>query len=189
MISARRIVCIVLAAAAIAAPAYAQTLADVAQKEEARRAEVKVPSKAYSNADLKPGEVSLTSLAAAGEEPCYMSASLKKCVSADEMLAITSKNVANAELKKKEPTFRGAAQALRERLEKVNAELTTMSVTAADQNRSSAERAVAASRVADRQADLESLSKQWLRLEKDAEKMAIPHEWLEPNPKLSSPKQ
>ena len=105
MTSAGRTVGIVLAAAAIAAPGYGQTLADVARKEEARRAAVKAPSKVYSNADLKPGEVSLA--AAAEEEPCYMSASLKRCVTAEEMLAITSKNVANAELRKKEPTFRG----------------------------------------------------------------------------------
>ena len=187
--SASRIVCTALAAAAIAVPAYAQTLADVARKEEARRAAVKAPSKVYSNASLKPGEVSLTSLAADEEEPCYMSASLKKCVSADEMLARTSKNVANDELKKKEPTFRGAAQALRERIDKAQAEVTTMSATAADQNRSAAERKVAAQRVADRQKDLESLEKQWRKLETDAGKMAIPREWLEPIPKFASSQQ
>ena len=187
--SASRIACTVLAAAAIAAPAYAQTLADVARKEEARRAAVKAPSKVYSNANLKAGEVSLTSLAADEEEPCYMSASLNKCVSADEMLAITSKNVANAELKKKEPTFRSAAQALRERIDKAQAEVATMSATAVDQKRSAAERAVAKQRIADRQTDLASLEKQWLKLEKDAEKMAVPREWLEPIPKLPSAQQ
>ena len=67
--------------------------------------------------------------------------------------------------------------------------LTIMSATAADPNRSTAERAVAAQRVADRQADLASLEKQWLKLEKDAEKMAVPHEWLEPIPQLPSRQQ
>ena len=187
--NARRIACAALAATAIAVPAYAQTLADVARKEEARRAAVKAPSKVYSNADLKRDDASLSSLAPAEEEPCYMSASLKKCVSADEMLARTSKNVANDELKKKEPTFRGAAQALRERIDKAQAEMATMSATAADQKRSAAERAVAAQRVADRQKDLETLEKQWLKLETDAGKMAIPREWLEPIPKFASSQQ
>jgi len=162
---AGRIACIVLAAAAMAAPAYAQTLAEVARKEEARRAGVKAPSKVYSNADLKPGEVNLAGIAAAEKDP------------------------ANAELTKKEPAFRSAAQALRERIEKAQAEITAMSATAADQNRSAAERGVAAQRVADRQTDLASLEKQWLKLEKDAEKMAIPREWLEPVPQLPSRQQ
>ena len=42
-------------AIAIAAPAFAQSLADVAKKEEERRKEIKKPAKVITNTDLKPG--------------------------------------------------------------------------------------------------------------------------------------
>src|SRR5947207_3222760 len=41
--------------AAIAAPVLAQSLADVARKEEERRKEIKQPAKVITNSDLKPG--------------------------------------------------------------------------------------------------------------------------------------
>ena len=41
--------------AAIAAPALAQSLADVARKEEERRKEIKRPAKVITNEDLRPG--------------------------------------------------------------------------------------------------------------------------------------
>ena len=41
--------------AAIAAPALAQSLADVARKEEERRKEIKRPAKVITNTDLRPG--------------------------------------------------------------------------------------------------------------------------------------
>jgi hypothetical protein len=183
--SAARNVCIALAVAAIAAPAYAQSLAEVARKEEARRAEVKAPAKAYTNANLKPGEIN-NAAAEAAEEPCYMSASKKKCVTAEEMLATNTANVETAEKKKLEPYWRSKSETLRGQLEKARAELAAMTATAADKSRSAAERAVAAQRVADRRLDLDTLEKQWLKLEKDAAKMAIPHEYLEPIPEISS---
>jgi hypothetical protein len=169
--STARNACIALAVAAIAAPAFAQSqsLAEVARKEEARRAAVKAPAKAYTNANLKPGEINNAAAEPAGEMP-----------------SIASKNPANAELKKKESTFRSTAQALRERLQKAQDELKAMTATAADTNRSSAERGVAAKRVAARRSDLDDLEKQWLKLETDASKMAIPREWLEPIPEISS---
>jgi hypothetical protein len=42
-------------AAAVAAPAAAQSLAEVARQEEARRKEIKRPAKVITNQDLKPG--------------------------------------------------------------------------------------------------------------------------------------
>jgi hypothetical protein len=41
--------------AAITAPAFAQSLADVAKKEEERRKEIKQPAKVITNTDLRPG--------------------------------------------------------------------------------------------------------------------------------------
>src|SRR5260221_11827399 len=41
--------------AAIAAPAPAQSLADVARKEEERRKEIKQPARVITNTDLRPG--------------------------------------------------------------------------------------------------------------------------------------
>ena len=42
-------------AAAVAAPSFAQSLADVARKEEERRKDIKQPAKVITNTDLKPG--------------------------------------------------------------------------------------------------------------------------------------
>jgi hypothetical protein len=42
-------------AAAVAAPALAQSLAEVARQEEARRKDIKQPAKVITNQDLKPG--------------------------------------------------------------------------------------------------------------------------------------
>jgi hypothetical protein len=42
-------------AAAVAAPVFAQSLADVAKKEEERRKDIKRPAKVITNTDLKPG--------------------------------------------------------------------------------------------------------------------------------------
>ena len=64
-----------------------------------------------------------------------------------------------------------------------------MMKTAADESRSADERAVAAKGVAERRSDLAFLEKQWLKLETDAAKMTIPHEWLEPIPEISSRSQ
>lgn len=41
--------------AAVAAPSFAQSLAEVARKEEERRKTIKQPAKVITNADLKPG--------------------------------------------------------------------------------------------------------------------------------------
>src|SRR5258708_3682617 len=43
-------------AAAVAAPAFAQSLADVAKKEEERRKDIKQPAKVITNTDLRPGQ-------------------------------------------------------------------------------------------------------------------------------------
>lgn len=41
-------------AMAVAIPAFAQSLVDVARQEEARRASVRVPSKVFTNSSLSP---------------------------------------------------------------------------------------------------------------------------------------
>src|SRR5437660_675259 len=52
--------------AAIAAPVLAQSLADVARKEEERRKEIKQPAKVITNTDLRPGLQSTSPPPAAG---------------------------------------------------------------------------------------------------------------------------
>jgi len=44
-----------LVAAAVAIPAFSQSLAEVARQEEARRKEIKQPAKVITNQDLRPG--------------------------------------------------------------------------------------------------------------------------------------
>ncbi|HEY6213014.1 MAG TPA: hypothetical protein VIW45_12055 [Vicinamibacterales bacterium] len=78
-------------AAAIAAPALAQTLADVARKEEERRKEIKQPAKVITNTDLKPG-MQPTSPAPAGSETAPAAKNDKK----DDKAATTDKPSADA---------------------------------------------------------------------------------------------
>jgi hypothetical protein len=173
--SAGRTVCIVLAAAAIAAPAYAQTLADVARKEEARRASVKAPAKAYSNADLKRDPRDEPPPTAAPEVPAgFISKTTGKEATPEEIAAnskvATEKEGAQAD----EALWRRRADVMRGELESAQAAVNTLAGAAnpnATAQKDALDKATAA---------LDLAQKRWDRFETQAAVAKVPKAWLEP---------
>ena len=177
--------CAVLAATILAAPAAAQTLADVARQEEARRTSAATPKakKSYSNADLGPGAV--RDEAPAGEtKDCYESKSTGKCLSADEMLKNSAEQQAKFEIAPLEPHWRNHADTIRDALETAHAELAAVEPAADNDTRSPGERANAAKLLTKFQSKVRRLEGDWLALEAEAKKQKIPMKWLDPAPEL-----
>ena len=184
----RRIACVSVALSIAAAPAFAQSLGELARQEEARRAAAAKPAKTISNADLKPGEVSSLVSPASPASPanCYMSIRLGRCISADEMIA---RSVAGSLTKENAPfeqQYRKDAQLIRSQIEKTRGSIATLEAVLADPARStgdkrSAEQALTAARQA-----LAGFERQWVRLEVQAGTQKIPRAWIEPIPALTA---
>jgi hypothetical protein len=182
-----RIVCaavVSLSCASIAAPAAAQSLADVARQEEARRKTAKKAVKSFSNADLAPGEIAdVQSPTAVAAKPagCIESASQGKCVPAEEVAAANATGTAVAadpQVKTSEATVRQQADLIRQRLLKVQQEFEGVNSTANDPSRSPGERAAAARMASQRETMLVGIEKQWRALEKVVSDEELPREWL-----------
>lgn len=168
-------------AVALAMPASAQSLAEVAKKEEARRAGAPKAVKSYSNADLAPSDVPAPK-ASEPAEACYESSSLNKCIPADELLTRVTANTPNVELAKEEDGWRRSAEQIRALVLRLQGEMKPLAATAADESRSAGERALAASGVARMSKSLRTQQEKWATLEKEAALKLVPHEWLEPVP-------
>lgn len=175
---------------AIATPALAQSLADVARQEEARRTTAPKAVKTYSNADLRPSDVPPPpSLAGEPESSCYMSASLNKCVTADELLERVNASTPNPELAQEETGWRRSAEQIRTQVAKLRSEREAFAATAADESRSAGERALAAGLVAKKEISLRQQQERWTTLEQDAAFKRVPREWLEPAPAFADTQQ
>lgn len=174
-----------------AAPAWAQSLGDVARKEVERRATAKKAVKSFSNADLNPSEFSSPSAAAAPAE-CYTSISEGKCVPAEQVVANSTPGSAASEANpsaaaaQKESDWRANAEALRKALEKAQAEYKTANDSANDPKKSPGERAATARIAAQLETSIVGLERKWQRLEKQADDLRVPRTWLDPRPTLST---
>lgn len=168
-----------------AAPASAQSLADVARQEEARRATVPKAAKSYSNADLGPGEVIQ---AIEPEVSCYMSVKLGRCVSADEILANTAATVTTAENASKEPALRSEAESIRRELAYLETEINALTAQADNENLPAPKRELAEHGLAMKRPQFDHVLQRWAKLEKQIRDLRFPHEWIEPvPPQVSNP--
>src|SRR5687768_5110775 len=98
-----------------AASTSAQSLADIARHEEARRVSAKKAVKTLSDSDLGPSAI--TQPAERGESSCYMSKSEGGCVSAEQLVA---NSIAGALTKRNAPLerpFRAEAESIRSQIE------------------------------------------------------------------------
>ena len=176
----------VLMALSIAAPAFPQSLADVARQEEARRATAPKAARSYSNANLGPGEVSATQ-ATEPEVSCYMSVKLGRCVSADEILANTAASVTAAQNAPKEPGYRREAESIRKELAYLEKEINALTEQS-ENGLSSAKRQLANNALAMKRSQFDDALQRWAKLEKDIRNLRLPHDWIEPvPPQLSNP--
>lgn len=188
MIGLRRTVAVALCMAA-ALPAAAQSLADVARQEAARRDSVKQAAKAYTNTDLKVDPQAAPISApkdVAAEAGGYRSISAGRYVSAEEIIANSAANIVAAEKALQEPNWRRMAGTLRGQLLKIQQEAESMASTSADESRSVGERAVAERLLAQKKVIRDDLERRWVKLEKEAEIQRIPRAWLDPRPTLST---
>jgi hypothetical protein len=136
--------------------------------------------KAYSNNDLKPGEVNLST--PGGSSECYMSIQENRCVSAEQLLQNSNGAAISAEKAKQEQTWRDQADAIRDQLATAQREIDSLSAAAADQSKSGGERRNASQMIESRRKGLDGIQKRWNRLAKQAEDHRIPRAWLEPFP-------
>ena len=188
MIGLRGTVAVALCMAA-ALPAAAQSLADVARQEAARRDSVKQAAKAYTNTDLKVDPQAAPISApkdVAAEAGGYLSISAGRYVSAEEIIANSAANIVAAEKALQEPNWRRMAGTLRGQLLKIQQEAESMASTSADESRSVGERAVAERLLAQKKVIRDDLERRWVKLEKEAEIQRIPRAWLDPRPTLST---
>ena len=188
MIGLHRTVAVALCMAA-ALPAAAQSLADVARQEAARRDSVKQAAKAYTNTDLKVDPQAAPISApkdVAAEAGGYRSISAGRYVSAEEIIANSAANIVAAEKALQEPNWRRMAGTLRGQLLKIQQEAESMASTSADESRSVGERAVAERLLAQKKVIRDDLERRWVKLEKEAEIQRIPRAWLDPRPTLST---
>ena len=170
-----------LVALTAAAPAYSQSLADLARQEEARRATSKSVM-SWSNSDLKPGEVasSATPVSTGAVDPagCYMSVSLARCISASEMLA----QIKKAEQVKFESTWRSRAGRIRALVARLQTDIDAYTRIVADGRRVESERNAAARKLVATVSAMRDQESQWQALEQEAAAAEMPHSLLEPVP-------
>jgi hypothetical protein len=180
---ARRSLGALLALLAASAPLSAQSLGELARKEEARRGTAKKATRSFSDRDL-PASVAISSITETLPS-CYLSVSEGRCLTADEILARSSANVPNPETKKQEPMIRQESAAIVAELSRVQQEIDRFSATAADESLLAAQRALAADALAKRQPILEQVKQRWLKLERYVEQHRIPRQWIEPVPEFA----
>jgi hypothetical protein len=170
---------------AAAQPAFAQSLGDVARQEEARRASVAKAVKTLSNADLSPSEIAQPA-GTTPEESCYVSRSKGRCVSAEELVAVSNAGVITRANAPFEPNWRSEAQSIRSQLEAARHGVTVLEGTVADVERSPGERKAAEKALAAARLAVANFERQWEKLERTAMNQHIPREWIEPVPALST---
>lgn len=172
--------------ALIATPAAAQSLGELARREEARRASEKRAVRTFTNADLPTPELPASSTIPSAVD-CYVSRSQDKCVAPDEMVANSTSAVdADPQVKTSEDVVRQQSDRIRQRLATVQEELEAISTAADDESRSPGERAAAARMAAQRDTLLNGIERQWLALEKLVADEGLPREWLGAIPVLST---
>ena len=187
--SGRCIAGVVVALTVAAAPAFAQTLADVARAEEARRASAPKAKKALSNVDLGPGAVQQVAavLAAAADESCYMSVKLGRCVTAEEMVANSAAVVKVVEDPPKEESIRSEANTVRDELNRLQTDIAALEGQESDTSLARAKRQAATDALATRRLSLEGFQRRWARLERQVKELKLPHAWIEPVPENARP--
>ena len=157
-------------------------LAEVARQAEAAKATVKKAKKTYTNSDLASdprGEPAPAPAPASG----FVSKSLGKQVPAEELVARSEAQVeSEAVAKESEEAWRKRADSVRRQVDRLRERLTELMTSDASRAESPAVRAGNASDIATTRAALESVRKQWARLETSAKELKVPMAWIEPLP-------
>ena len=174
---------VTLALLMAAAPAFSQSLADVARAEEARRGTAKKATKSYSNADLGPGGVREEAAPEeAGEESCFKSKETGKCAPAEQVIANSAGALKVVEDAPKEAPIRSEADTIRGELARVQAEIDSFQAQEGNASLPVAKRQAATEALRMRRISLDGFQRRWARLERQVKEHNLPHAWIEPVP-------
>lgn len=173
---------VITAGRALAQEQVVPPLAEVARQAEAAKATVKKATKTYTNSDLSSdtrGEPAPVPAPASG----FVSKSLGQPVPAEELVTRSEAQVEGETVaKESEEAWRRRADSVRKQVDQLRERLTELMTSDASTAESPAVRVANASDVATTRAALESMRKQWARLEASAKDLKVPMAWLEPPP-------
>lgn len=179
--------CLVIACAAAMTSVSAQqpsqpSLVEVARQAEAAKASTTKAKKTYTNADLsKDNRGEPAPVPAAAPPPGFMSSTLGKPVSADEIVARSEETVDQASGKaQSEEHWRGRAESLRTQIEKLQTRMTALTKPNEARDANPGAKARSEAEIAKVQQGLNALMKQRETFEESARVAKIPPEWIQP---------
>jgi len=170
---------VLLAALLLATPAAAQSLVEVAKKEEARRNAVSKPSQVYTNANLTPNPQSkgddspVAPPLAPGGTPGNPAAGTAK---ADGAVAQEPAKKAQQEEKLDEEWWRGRAASLKARIEKAREAVAAVSMPATGDER---EQAMIAGLLKRAQEVLDRAERDYELFQQQADATKVPKSWVQ----------
>jgi len=158
-------------------------LAEVARQAEAAKPAVKKATKSYTNANLTADSRGEPAPAPPAPDSGFVSKSLGKPVSAEEMVTRSEAKVESDVLaKQSEDDWRKRSSSLRKQVEDMQSRIAELSVPNALTDSNPALKKDNDNNIANARAALEDLKTRWTRLEASALKVKIPLAWIQPQP-------
>lgn len=177
-------VTVVVASSVLVAQQAATTpLGDIAKEAEAAKATAKKATKSYTNADLTADP--------RGEAPPpppppangFMSASLGRVVTADEMLTRSEEKAEKDSItKESEAQWRGRAESIRKQVAALQQRITELSMSDALRDANPIAMSQNNKEITNARQGLDALKRQWDRLEASAKEQKANTAWLDPRP-------
>jgi hypothetical protein len=158
-------------------------LGDLARQAEAAKATVKKAKKTYTNADLSTDRRGEPAQTPAAPPAGFVSKSLDKVVTPEEMLARSEAKAEAEKPKESEQAWRERAESLRRQMVEVQQRITVLTAHPPDASEPAARKANDVQVDIARQA-LDGLKKKWAKFESDAVERKVPSAWLDPRPPL-----
>jgi len=173
---------------ASAARADAQSLGEIARRDEARRARIRQPARVYTNKDLKR-DYPAPDTSSGGERAASTGPASLPGTAANGASAAAKTEEGNTPLDEQEPQrgsdrgedyWRTRADLLRSRMAAKNREIEVLRarVASLSQAADDPERAVAEQALSRAVNDLESFNQEWLRFERLARDQGVPDAWI-----------
>ena len=158
-------------------------LAELARQAEAAKPTVKKATKSYTNANLTADSRGEPAPAPPAPDSGFVSKSLGKPVSAEEMVTRSEAKVESDVLaKQSEDDWRKRSSSLRKQVEDMQSRIAELSVPNALTDSNPAIKKDNDNNIANARAALEDLKTRWTRLEASALKVKIPLAWIQPPP-------
>jgi hypothetical protein len=161
------------------------SLGEVARQAEAAKATTKKAKKSYTNGDLKVDPTAPPPAPAAQPSTGYVSASLGKVVSPEELIE-RSKEVVDEKMGGRQPEdhWRKRADSIRMQIDPLQARMSILTKPNPARDDNPGAKARNDGEIAKVRQGLAGLMKQWATLEESARVANVPTAWLDPRPQL-----